>query len=383
MLAVLTMARLAMGFQFQSIGSTAPFLVEGLGIDYASVGFLIGLFLLPGVVLAIPGGFLGQVFGDKRVVAFGLALMAGGGLLSAASETYATMLAGRLTAGIGAVFLNVMLTKMTADWFAGREIVLALAILLNAWPIGIGLALVTLGPLAESVSLAQVFQVTAAVAAVGLVLVALLYRPPPDAAGAAGPGLSGLSRREMLLCSLAGIVWALQNATYVIMLGFAPTLMILRGASTAEAGFMVSLSSWILIVSVQAGGMAAKTPGRANAVIVLALAMWSVGLALIPWAPLPAIILIGLCGGLSAAATVALPTEILSPASRGPGLGLFITWYYMAMAGLPPVAGRLLDATGDPRMPLFFGAVLTILAIPVLALFRIGQRRARNREIDG
>ena len=78
MLAVLTMARLAMGFQFQSIGSTAPFLVEGLGIDYASVGFLIGLFLLPGVVLAIPGGFLGQVFGDKRVVAFGLALMAGG-----------------------------------------------------------------------------------------------------------------------------------------------------------------------------------------------------------------------------------------------------------------------------------------------------------------
>ncbi len=59
MLAVLTTARLAMGFQFQSIGSTAPFLVEDLGIDYTSVGLLIGLYLAPGVVLAFPTGLLG------------------------------------------------------------------------------------------------------------------------------------------------------------------------------------------------------------------------------------------------------------------------------------------------------------------------------------
>ncbi len=81
MLAVLTTARLAMGFQFQSVGSTSPFLVADLGIDYASVGFLIGLYLLPGVVLALPGGFIGQRFGDKRVVVTGLVLMFIGGIL--------------------------------------------------------------------------------------------------------------------------------------------------------------------------------------------------------------------------------------------------------------------------------------------------------------
>ena len=47
MLAVLTTARLAMGFQFQSVGSASPFLIADLGIDYASVGFLIGLYLPP------------------------------------------------------------------------------------------------------------------------------------------------------------------------------------------------------------------------------------------------------------------------------------------------------------------------------------------------
>ena len=52
-LAVLAFARIAMGFQFQAVASVSPFLVEEFGIDYASIGTLIGLYLLPGVVLAI------------------------------------------------------------------------------------------------------------------------------------------------------------------------------------------------------------------------------------------------------------------------------------------------------------------------------------------
>ncbi|MCP4301150.1 MAG: MFS transporter, partial [Gammaproteobacteria bacterium] len=185
MLAVLTTARLAMGFQFQSVGSASPFLVADLGIDYASVGFLIGLYLLPGVVLALPGGFIGQRFGNKRVVVAGLVLMFIGGILAGASDSYGMGSAERFISGVGAVLLNGLLMKMTTDWFADREIVLAIAILLNAWPIGIGIALVTLGPLGEASSWSAVFYATAAAAIVGLLLVAALYRSP-DAKGVAG-----------------------------------------------------------------------------------------------------------------------------------------------------------------------------------------------------
>ena len=123
MLAVLTTARLAMGFQFQSVGSASPFLVADLGIDYASVGFLIGLYLLPGVALALPGGFIGKRFGDKRVVVAGLLLMFIGGILVGASDSYGMVSAGRFISGVGAVLLNVLLTKMTTDWFArGRGV---------------------------------------------------------------------------------------------------------------------------------------------------------------------------------------------------------------------------------------------------------------------
>ena len=50
--------------------------MDALAIDFASLGALIGLYMLPGVVIALPGGMLGQRFGAKRVVLVGLALMA-------------------------------------------------------------------------------------------------------------------------------------------------------------------------------------------------------------------------------------------------------------------------------------------------------------------
>ena len=70
-----------MGFQFQSVASVTPFLIDDLGLSYLQIGTLIGLFMLPGALFALPGGLLGKRFGDKRVCAIGLALMVVGGIL--------------------------------------------------------------------------------------------------------------------------------------------------------------------------------------------------------------------------------------------------------------------------------------------------------------
>ena len=67
-LAALFIARFALGYQFQSAGSVAPFLIKQLDIDYAQVGSLIGAFMLPGVAISVPSGFLTRRFGDKNIV---------------------------------------------------------------------------------------------------------------------------------------------------------------------------------------------------------------------------------------------------------------------------------------------------------------------------
>ena len=72
-----------------------------LGLSYVQIGTLIGLFMLPGVFIALPGGYLGKLFGDKRMAGTGLALMVLGGLILGFSESYALAIGGRLISGIG------------------------------------------------------------------------------------------------------------------------------------------------------------------------------------------------------------------------------------------------------------------------------------------
>ncbi len=149
-LAVLTLARTAMGFQFQAVAAVAPLLAPGLGIDKTQLGWLIGLYLLPGAGFALPGGLLGRRFGDKRLVLVGLALMALGGAGLALAESFAAASVARFVSGVGAVILNVLMTKMVTDLFEGRERLLAMSVLINSWPIGIGIALLVIGPLGEA-----------------------------------------------------------------------------------------------------------------------------------------------------------------------------------------------------------------------------------------
>ena len=71
-LAILFAVRSAMAFQFQSVAAVAPLLGRDLGVELADIGLLIGLYLAPGIALGLPGGAIGQRFGDKRTVLAGL-----------------------------------------------------------------------------------------------------------------------------------------------------------------------------------------------------------------------------------------------------------------------------------------------------------------------
>ena len=85
-LGVLFVARFTLGFQFQSAGSVTPFIVEDFAVDYTGIGTLVGLFMIPGLFLAVPSGFMGRRFGDKAMVLVGLALMLAGGAMAGAGH---------------------------------------------------------------------------------------------------------------------------------------------------------------------------------------------------------------------------------------------------------------------------------------------------------
>ncbi|MEL7117637.1 MAG: MFS transporter, partial [Pseudomonadota bacterium] len=143
-LAVLFLARLAMAFQFQAVAALSPIYTATFGVTLAEIGFLIGLYLSPGLIIAIPGAAIGQRFGDRTVIAFGMGLMVAGALVMLMSTSWDGQIIGRLLAGVGGVLLNVLMSKVVADQFAGREIATAMGIFINSWPVGIAAALLFL-----------------------------------------------------------------------------------------------------------------------------------------------------------------------------------------------------------------------------------------------
>ncbi len=379
-LAVVCLTRLSMGFQFQSIASVAPFLLVEFGPSYARLGWLIGLFLLPGAVIALPGGLLGRRFGDRRVVVVGLALMALGGVVTAVSPSFALACLGRTVSGVGGVLLNVLLAKMVADWFAGQEISTAMGVMLTAWPAGIGLAVASLGGLAGLTSWRVTVHVTAGAAVLAALLMVTLYTDPPaPARGAPGPaGLDfRLPRRALALAVIAGLAWAAFNAAFIVFVSFTPTFLIARGATIAEAGLLVSAAVWVTLGSVPAGGFLADRVRRRDGLVVagcLAGALAIGALALLP-GPLVWALGAGLVAGLPPGAMMALLPTSLAPAHLATGFGVYYTVYYLGVAVAQPLAGLLRDVSDDPAAPLFFAAALMAATVLGLGAFRRVQRR--------
>ena len=67
--------------------------------------------------------------------------------------------------------MTVVLVKIVGDWFEGREVVTALAILMNSWPVGIAIGLWSQGAMAETWGWQTVFLTAGVGSAVGFLLV--------------------------------------------------------------------------------------------------------------------------------------------------------------------------------------------------------------------
>jgi MFS family permease len=340
-LALLFLVRMTMAIQFQMVAALSPVIESTFAVTLADVGILIGLYFTPGILIAAPGGALGRHFGEKQVVLAGLALMLIGGAMMSLSGAWSMQLSGRLVSGVGGVFLNVLLTKMVADWFAGREISLAMAVFVNSWPVGIAVALIGLPMVAISGGLTLTMGVVMALIVVAFLGLLLIYRAPQDHAQA-GVVSSGKVQGALFWAVLtAGAIWGIYNAALAIVFSFGPQLFVSRGMGLAEAGYVTSLVLWCLAIMGPIAGHLADRSGRRLLIIAignLSFAFFVMLGAIIETSVL-CVIAIGLSSGVAVGAMVSLPSLILPPAARAVGMGIFFTVYYACIAAGPMMAG--------------------------------------------
>ena len=365
-LAVLFVVRLTMAFQFQSVASVAPLLGREFGVGLADIGILIGLYFTPGIALALPGGAIGQRFGDKKTVLAALLLMLIGGLVMALSPSWNVQIAGRLIAGGGAVLMNVLLTKMIADWFACKEIATAMAIFVNSWPMGIALSLLALPLIGTTYGVSAVHLAVAALIGLATVLLAAAYQAPSNSVSAAVTSVR-LDRSTLVAVVVAGLMWGLYNVGFAVIFSFGPSMLVERGWSIGAAAGTISVGLWLGIVFVPAGGFLADRTGRPGAILVAGCIVFAMLMLILSHsdAVILTIIGLGLLGGLPAGPMMSLPARVLRPETRAIGMGVFYTLFYAAMMVGPVVGGACTKWTGSASAAFDFGAVV-LVACPLL-----------------
>jgi MFS family permease len=377
-LALVVVARTGMGFQFQSVAAVGSFLVADLGLSYVQLGTLIGLYLLPGAFLTLPGGVLGARLGDRAMILSSLGLMTLGALGLALGGSWAVVAGARLLSGAGGVLLNMQLAKTVTDWFAGKELATALGVMLATWPLGIGLGLLALGGLAAATTWRLAMLVPVLFATIAFALMCVFYRErpagPPDTSRV-GPVWWTITARELVLTVVAGVGWAALNAAFVLVLSFGPKLLVERGMVPAHANLVVSGGSFLSIATVPLGGALLDRIRRRDLAVALGMvgtAAATAGFALggppMLWSTLVGLLITPTAG------IVALAGEALSPRSRSTGFGLFYGLSYMGMGLAPVVAGALVDRAGGAAA-LWLASALWLITLPALGAFRALQRR--------
>ncbi len=366
--AAVALGRVAFGYQFQTMASLGPELRAVFGLDYAALGSLVGVYMAPGILVALPGGLLGRQYGERPVVGAGLALMAAGGLVSALAAGPPGIGAGRVLAGAGAVLLVVMQGKMVSDRFAGREFLVVMGLLVGAFPVGVGLVGLSLGPLVRGVGWPGMFFAGAGIATAALLLFwPNSLRAPP--ASVARSGWTLPSQRECRLVMVAGLVWTAYNAGYYGFLSYLPSVLAVRQHPASVTAFVLTVATWSNLPATVVGGSLAGRFG--NTPVFLAGTVAGVvavaGPAFVDW-PLLWGVLFGTVASLHAGVIVAVGTLSARPENRAVGMGLFYTVYYVGGTLLPALCGRAADLAGDPAGALLAAASVAALAAPLYAL---------------
>ena len=184
------------------------------------VGVAIGIYGLTQGMFQVPFGVLSDRFGRRPVIAAGLLVFALGSVVAAVADDIWGVVAGRALQGTGAVAAAVMALASDLTGEAHRTRVMAVI----GASIGAAFALaLVLGPvITELAGVSGLFWVTAALAAVAIVLLYLGVPAPPRMAARGGSALAGLGtalRDGQMVRLNAGIfiLHAVMVATFVAL----------------------------------------------------------------------------------------------------------------------------------------------------------------------
>jgi MFS family permease len=365
MLAMIFLAPFSFLFSMQAAPPLFPAIIKDFNLSHAEVAGIMLFVALPAVFLSIPGGFLTDRYGNKRLAIVGLVLVFLGNLLTAAAPTFGILQAGRAIVGIGGAFLFSAAPPLLFQWFSGRELGLAMGIWALTMPLATTLSFNLLGRVELAYDWRAGFWIATILAAIILVLFTVLTEE--KRAAHAGFSLAALKKRNIWVLAF---IWGAFNMAAISLTSWGKTIFIdFKGTPPLEADFLASLLMLLAFTTPLTGYIAGRL-GRRRPLILLAMLGVMVSLALVPSVGgvllVLLLVVLGLFAALAPPAIFALPPELIGHENAGLGFGVLNTGLNVGVVLGPLIVGWALDMTHSEvvvfSLMSFFAALAALLA---------------------
>ena len=381
-LGVMTFCVLAFAIVFQSIPPILGILIDTLHISHTQAGALMGLFSLPAIFLALPGGVLVDRYGARTVGSAALLTMVLGTAIEALGSIYWVLGLGRLVAGAGAAVLLVVTPKVITSWFREQEMGLSMGVFNTAMPLGTILSLNFMGVMAVRFGWQAPIWTSFIVCVVALSLFLVSYRKRSaiEQLTAKPSGLLTVLKEAGWRIWWIGIAWALFNAALISYFTYSPDYFVAQGKNIAQAGLLASYPMWGSIILAPVVGILIDRIGKKWLFVSVGCGGIAILLYLMPGFTAHAAIFaisIGVFTAILTPAIFALPAELLPERMTGFGFGVIGTSFGIGVSLGPLVVGSLRDATGNYLWS--FVAMATFAALGVIPMLLLKRQLGKTQ----
>lgn len=355
MLALGTAAQTVAGVFLYGVPYLSDMLRRGSGLSLAQVGLVVACPTAGLVLTLVAWGAVADRYGERKVIASGLT--AAGLLLGLATQMRGLVPLGAVLAAAGAASASVSAAsgRLVLGWFSAEQRGLAMGIRQTATPLGMGIAALTVPPLAEYGGVpAPVLGMAVLCAAVALLVGVCAADPPPPPAGQApekGRKANPYRRPDLWRVHASSALLCIPQFTAGV---FALVFLVdVRGWSAVHAGQLLACAQVLGAASrILAGRWSDRVGSRLRPMRLLACAtgvvMGLTGLGALWPSPATDLLLIIACGitastnGLAFTATA----ELAGRAWSGRAMGVQNTGQNLAAALTPPALGVLITGAG-------------------------------------
>ncbi|GAA0402757.1 putative transporter [Acrocarpospora corrugata] len=339
----------AVGFGIQS--PAIPVFAGEFGVGSAAIGAVVSAFAFMRLATGLPGGRLVNRFGERGVLAAGMALLAATSILAGLSSNYPQLLIFRGACGVGSALYTVsamnLLLRVTPESHRGR----ATGYFQGGYYLGtvtgpvLGGGLLGISPRLPFFVYGVAVAIAGTIATVALARAALVNSPATPAASAEDPlSVFGALRQQSYRAALTtnfSLGWAVFGVRVSVLPLF---LLAVITTNVTWVGVGLALGAILQAVALPLAGRSADLWGRRPSLVAgLSLVLGSL-ILVITWQTLPGYLTAFALMGLGTAFCTTGGAATVGDVARGRG-GTVVAGYQMTadlgMTVGPLVAGQL------------------------------------------